>query len=83
MNQALGGWSLNGLFTARTGAPFTIFDCTNAAFEVCARLVPTGGLATSTPNDPQPSDSGANVFKLIDLSNQTPGNYAHPLLGNL
>jgi hypothetical protein len=81
MNHAFGGWSLNGVFTARTGAPFTVFDCTNAFFEVCARLVPTGGITFKTPKSPQPADSGANLFKMIDLSNQTPGNYADALLG--
>jgi hypothetical protein len=80
MNQVLGGWTLNGVFTARSGGPFTVFDCTNAAFEVCPRLVPTGGLAFHTPSDPQPGDA-PNVFKLIDLSNQTPGNYANDILG--
>jgi hypothetical protein len=79
MNQAFGGWTLSGIFTARTGAPFTVFDCTNAAFEVCARLVPSDGVAFSTPKDPQPV--GANLFKLIDLSNQIPGNYANAVLG--
>jgi hypothetical protein len=81
MNQVFGGWTLTGIFTARTGAPFTVFDCTNAAFEVCPRLVPTGGLAFNTPDDPQPDDAAPNVFRLIDLSNQTPGNFANPILG--
>lgn len=81
MNQVFGGWTLTGIFTARTGAPFTVFDCTNAAFEVCARLVPTGGLSFRTPDDPQPDDAAPNLFRLIDLSNQTPGNFANPILG--
>lgn len=81
MNQAFGGWTLTGIFTARTGSPFSVFDCTNAAFEVCARLVPSGPLSFKTPSNPPADDTGPNVFRLIDLSNQTPGNYAHPLLG--
>ena len=81
MHHALGGWTVSGVFTARTGSPFTVFDCTNAAFEVCARLVPTGGITFKTPKSPQPADTAPNVFKMIDLSNQTPGNYANALLG--
>ena len=28
LNHALNGWELTGIFSARTGAPFTVFDCT-------------------------------------------------------
>lgn len=80
MNHAFGGWTVSGVFTARTGGPFTVFDCTNG-FEKCIRLVPTGGVAFSTPKDPQPADGAPNVFKMIDLSNQTPGVYINPKTG--
>src|SRR5215510_14833801 len=78
--HALGGWTLNGLFNARTGTPFTIFDCTNTLFEVCPRLVPSGGIAFHTASHPTPTND-PNVFKLIDLSNQTLGNYLDPVTG--
>ncbi len=35
-HQVLGGWSLDPIFTAETGQPFSIFDCGNAAY-VCPR----------------------------------------------
>jgi hypothetical protein len=81
MNQAFGGWTLTGIFTASTGAPFSIFDCTLAFFEVCPRLAPTGGIPFSTPDDPAPADGAPNTFKLIDLSNQVGGTFANPVLG--
>jgi hypothetical protein len=81
LNQAFGGWTLTGIFTASTGAPFSIFDCTLAFFEVCPRLAPTGGIPFSTPDDPAPADGAPNTFKLIDLSNQVGGTFANPVLG--
>ena len=78
--HAFGGWSLNGIFTARTGSPFTVFDCTNAFFEVCPRLVPAGGLSFRTPKSPTPTND-PNVFKLVDLSNQLVGNFVDPVTG--
>ena len=77
----LGGWQFNWIFTARTGYPFTLYDCTNG-LGLCMRAEdPTGisksatsGAATSNPNE----------FNLLDL---TPiagavGGYVNPLTGN-
>ena len=68
LRQALDGWSLNGIFTAATGTPFSVFDCTNG-ITVCIRLVPTGSLTTSGNGNP-PTTGDPNRFKFIDLSNQ-------------
>ena len=64
----LGGWSVNSTFVARTGFPFTIFDCTFAVV-TCARLTPSGPLTINTSNPPDSGD--ANAFTFVDLSNQT------------
>lgn len=72
----LGGWSLNGIFTARTGNPFSIFDCTRAAFEVCPRLVPTDFVPTHV--NPGKDTGDPNSFNILDLSTQTPGNFFNP-----
>ncbi|MEP7038505.1 MAG: TonB-dependent receptor [Acidobacteriota bacterium] len=64
----LDGFSINGILTANTGTPFTIYDCTNA-ITTCLRIKPTAPLARSNSN---PTPSGANVFTYFDLSNQTP-----------
>ncbi len=82
MNQAFGGWTLTGIFTARTGTPFTIFDCLNAA-EVCPRIVPTSALPRRTPSDPaqNPDPNAPNSFNLIDLGGQVPLDPTVPELG--
>jgi outer membrane receptor protein involved in Fe transport len=41
VKQAFDGWTLSPIFTARSGAPFTIYDCTNAsglAYNQCPRV---------------------------------------------
>jgi outer membrane receptor protein involved in Fe transport len=81
LSQAFGGWTLTGIFTARTGTPFSIFDCLNAA-EICPRLSPTVPLPKRVPNDPAQNPSGApNSFTLIDLSQQVPIDPTVPELG--
>jgi hypothetical protein len=80
VRQGLGGWTLTGIVTIRSGQPFTIFDCTNAAFEVCPRLVPTSTLATHVNSNPAGTDQ-PNEFNLLDLSGQTAGNFINPLTG--
>ncbi|HXJ41077.1 MAG TPA: carboxypeptidase regulatory-like domain-containing protein, partial [Bryobacteraceae bacterium] len=39
LQSAIGGWSLIGNFSARTGSPFSLFDCTNAAYVLCPRAM--------------------------------------------
>ena len=42
--QVLDGWEVAPIFTAETGTPFTIYDCTNA-FQVCMYGVNAAGTA--------------------------------------
>ena len=79
--QILHGWVLTGIFNGRTGNPFSVFDCTNAFFEVCPRLIPQGAISFSGN---QGQDTGnANEFVYIDLTNEAAnaGNYADPITG--
>jgi hypothetical protein len=74
----LGDWSFNWLLTAQSGAPFTIYDCTNA-LSACMRLLDVAPRApyTATPaGDP-------NAFVYLDFSNQAAGfgAYVNPLTG--
>ena len=74
-------WQLNFIFSARTGFPFTLWDCTNGS-SYCMRAEDpigidknaTGGPATGNPNE----------YKLLDLTPlvQYAGGYVHPLTGN-
>jgi outer membrane receptor protein involved in Fe transport len=73
--HALGGWTLAGIFTARTGTPFTIFDGTNANNR-SPRLVPNGPVNISV------RDTGApNTFNFIDLTGQPVGAFLNPVCG--
>lgn len=72
LKQFLGGFTLSGRFVARSGLPFTVFDCTNA-FSVCIRLVPTGNVNFGSPGTVASAPGNApNSFVYTDLSNQTP-----------
>jgi Carboxypeptidase regulatory-like domain len=42
VRQSLSGWSVSPIFTAWTGTPYTVFDCTNEAFARCPRMFTTG-----------------------------------------
>lgn len=73
-----GGWQASGIFTAQSGLPFSVYDCTNAIL-VCNRMIAVAPLpaATATPTaDP-------NTFIYLDLSAQRPGagSYRNPITG--
>jgi hypothetical protein len=74
----LGDWSFNWLLTAQSGAPFTIYDCTNG-FAACMRLLSVAPRAayTETPGE------DPNSFVYLDFSNQAAGfgSYVNPLTG--
>jgi hypothetical protein len=70
--QFLGGWTLAGIFNARTGTPFTIFDSTNAV-QHSPRLVRNGPLSVSV------TDTGApDLFNYINLAGQPVGAFINP-----
>jgi hypothetical protein len=75
-------WQLNWIFTARTGFPFTIFDCTNAQFAVCMRAQDPVGIDKNATDGP--ATDSPNEFTLLDLSPIAGsfGSYVHPLTGN-
>ena len=70
-SQALGGWSLAGIFTARTGIPFSFFDIDNEEFfYTLPRLTPATPITNYPVNSnpqpiPQPGDN--NVFSLYTV----------------
>jgi outer membrane receptor protein involved in Fe transport len=82
LKGALGaGWQLNWIFTARTGYPFTLFDCANGS-TVCMRAEDPIGIAKNATGGP--STGNPNEFRLLDLSSLLPyvGGYVNPLTGN-
>ncbi|HSS22417.1 MAG TPA: TonB-dependent receptor [Pyrinomonadaceae bacterium] len=71
----LDGWSLTGIFTARTGTPFTIFDGTNANLS-SPRLVPNGPVRINVVDSGQ-----ANFFNYINLAGQPIGAFGNAVCG--
>jgi hypothetical protein len=67
--QLLGGWTVSGIFTARTGTPFTVFDCTDDAITACKRLIANGSITYQGTGNAR--SVGTNRFSYIDLSNQS------------
>jgi hypothetical protein len=82
LGKVLGGWSLNGIFSAHTGAPFTIFDCTNVQFSVCPRASQTGPQPTSGSDNPLPDATTPNTFRYLETTGLTAGFFNNPLTGN-
>ena len=65
--HALGGWTMNGIFVARTGTPFSVYDCTNA-ITVCMRARLTGAVDFDGSGTLTADPTIANRFQYIDLS---------------
>lgn len=66
VGHVLGGWQIAPIFTAQTGYPFTIFDCSAPTTSLCARYTPSGGVVPLTGNSDGAS-SGANLFDFITV----------------
>ncbi len=79
--QVIGGWQFAPIFTARTGNPFTAYDCTNAYAYNCPRLVPTnffnGAISTST-STPNPGVPNQWIYTTLPAATA----YAEPLTGD-
>jgi hypothetical protein len=76
----LGGWNVSWIFTAHSGYPFTVYDCTNG-LDACMRaLDPVGVDKSATGNQ---ATGNPNEYLLLDLSRLAPyaGTYANPLTG--
>ncbi len=83
--QVFGGWEFTGIFTARTGTPFSVFDCTNtnAVSSVCPRVFASTELPTSARNNPSPDPTIPNRFNFLDLTGLVaPGFYTNTITGN-
>jgi len=75
-----GGWQLNWIFTAQSGLPFSVWDCTNA-FTRCMRAIDSAGITADATSGT--ATGNPNEFSILDL---TPllgaaGSYVHPTQG--
>jgi len=66
IHQVLGGWSLTGIITARTGVPFSVYDYTNDAnFYTVPRLTPATAITSYHVGSPQ--IAGTNIFNVLSV----------------
>ena len=63
LKQIIGGWQANVILTAQTGAPFTIYDCTNSVLS-CPRLLLVGSLPSTNGNPKSTGDP--NTYAYLD-----------------
>ncbi len=86
VNAILDGWNLVPIFTAHTGTPFSVFDCTNG-FYACNRMIiaNASSLTLTGSGNPAPVAGLPNQFNFIDLTSQAAGTganaYANPISG--
>ncbi|MBL8205699.1 MAG: carboxypeptidase regulatory-like domain-containing protein [Blastocatellia bacterium] len=73
----LSGLSLSGIFSAQTGTPFSVYDCTKSVNNVCMRAVGT----TAEGSDNPANASAANRFEYISLSGLSAGSYVNSITG--
>jgi hypothetical protein len=76
----LGGWTITGNFTARSGYPFTIYDCTNG-LDVCMRAIDAANISRNANGST--ATGNPNEYMLLDLTPilGTVGSYKNPLTG--
>jgi len=74
------GWQFNWIFTARTGFPFTIYDC-GSGYAYCMRAIDEVGIDRNATDGP--AEDSPNQFKLLDLEplQAAYGSYVHPTQG--
>ena len=81
MSVLAGGWQMAATVKVQTGAPFTVYDCTNSGAR-CIRMLVQPGLDCSPGTVASAGDP--NSFVYLDLANQAAGigGYMHPVTGN-
>ncbi len=76
----LGGITVTGIFNARTGNPFTVWDCSTGVAGTCHRFIPGGTLSFSGSGNPSATPGVANSFDYINLPASVQFN--NPVAGN-
>jgi hypothetical protein len=76
VRSALDGWELAPVFTARTGAPYTIYDLQNTNF-IYTRLVLNQAMPATTR-----IASGTDQYTVYNFANINTGSYINPKYGD-
>jgi len=77
VKNLIGGWTLAPIISAQTGNPFTLWDCTNAVFEVCPRWMPITPISTGARENVP--GSGPNTFSYITINPANSLYYFNPV----
>src|SRR5262249_41561634 len=81
MKYIAGGWELAPIVTMRTGAPFSLFDSTNAAYWATMRAVFQGAVP-STGNSSGPAEGTPNRIIYYQFpKNLIDSSYVNPITG--
>ena len=79
--EAFGGWNISGIFTARSGVPFSVYDYTyDETYYTVPRLTPATPF-TSHNVSKSPKVVGANLFNGLNIPLPAPGWSLSPTLG--
>jgi outer membrane receptor protein involved in Fe transport len=83
VNHVVGGWQLTGIFSARTGSPFSVFDCSFSIFaeSPCMRVVANGPLSFNPHIDRNDAQVSPNRYNFVNLTGLTPGVFQNPISG--
>ena len=76
VKHVVGGWELTGIYSARTGAPFSVFDCTNAVTS-CSRAILSNGVSLEGAINHHSIgvNDTPNRYQYINLGSLTPGEF--------
>jgi hypothetical protein len=81
--NVVGGWTIAPIVTVQSGNPFSLWDCTEAAFNVCPRWFYGPGLNNSAHD--VAVDQGGNTWNYITFDPNAyfdgPFGYANPISG--
>jgi hypothetical protein len=67
VNAVLGGWVISSIWSIESGAPFTVFDCTNATATTCIRAE-QNAVSKFVFNRDKKNTAAANTYNYIDHS---------------
>jgi len=80
--QALGGWTVVGIHTVRSGTPFSIFDYTdNLNFYTVPRLTPGTPITDYRTGTTQPVAGAANLYNVLNVPVPAVTGPLNPTLG--
>jgi outer membrane receptor protein involved in Fe transport len=77
LDRAVAGWTIVPNFSARTGSPFSVYDCTNAAYVFCPRVVYDQRFQHNYTQTPT---GNPNEFAYLNVG-KFDSSYVNPLVG--